>query len=225
MDKRQPFPHSGGVMRRRNSPARRLRGLALLSLLTGLVIGLAGLAPVANAKPAPPTTNSCSGTGCGPCPQNVTWTPFALNTMVIGYSFTIRSAVPTFFVSDARQVSNGLSSPIMVTVTSQQSRTYQVTASVGYTADLLSQLKLNVSVSIQISRTTSIGVNVQATVQPFSSILAEYGMHGYNVTYDATRWITSKDDLRRNVCLNSGTTTGLTTVGPTNVEGWRITQI
>ena len=207
----------------RNSANRR-RGLILVSLLAGVVIGLVGAAPVAVAKPAPPTTNSCSGSGCGPCPQGVTWRSY-LGGLLIGYQYVVRSSTPTFFVSDARQVSNGLSTPITVTVSSQTSRTYTVTTTVGSSVDLLSVLHASVSVSIVSSRTTSIGVTVQATVQPFSSILAEYGMHGYHVVYDATRYFTSSDDLRRNVCLNSGTAVGLTTVGPTVTEGWRITQL
>lgn len=112
-----------------------------------------------------------------------------------------------------------------MTVTSQTSRTHTITTTVGSSVDLLSVFHASISVSIVMSTTTSIGVTVQATVAPFSTILAEYGMHGYSVVYDATTYFTTSDDLSRNICGNAGTQYGLSTVAPTFVQGWRITSI
>jgi hypothetical protein len=106
----------------------------MVGLLVGITSVLVGFAPVASAKSAPPPRpDSCSG-NCGPCPQGVTWHPYVI-LLLETYVYTIHSAVPTFFVSDARQVTNGLDNPITVTVTSQTSRTYTVTATVGYSVD------------------------------------------------------------------------------------------
>jgi hypothetical protein len=198
--------------------------LTVLGLLTGVMVGLFGVAPAA-AQPESMaiSPNSCSGPGCGPCPQNVTWRqngPF-----IFAYEYTIHSATPTFYVSDARQVSNGLDTPVTVTLTSLVSRTFSVTTTVGFAADLTTTLRTNVSVAIVQSTTTAIGVNVQATVPPFGAVLGEYGVHGYSVTYDATPYITTPDDFRNNVCGRSATRHGLTTEAPTYIEGWRISAV
>jgi hypothetical protein len=210
----------------RRSRNRWRRYLTALSLLLGITTALVGLAPVASAKPAPVGIESCSG-NCGPCPQGVTWhtVPGTFGLIYVGYVYVIRSSTPTFYPSDARQVSNGLSTPITVTVSSQTSRTHTVTTTVGFSADLLKVLHTSVSVSIVNTTTTAIGVTVQATVAPFSSILAEYGMHGYDIVYDATQYITTKSDLPNNVCGAGTPQYNLTTVGPTIVEGWRITSV
>jgi len=210
-------------MKLRNAWRRRLTAIGLL---LGITATLVGLAPSANAKPAPPSIESCSGSSCGPCPQGLTWHPYGpFNAFLIGYVYVVYSSTPTFFVSDARQVYNGLSTPITVTVSSQTSRTHTVTTTVGFSADLLKVLHASVSQSIVESTTTAIGVTVQATVQPLSSLLAEYGMHGYNVFYDVTTYITTRSDLSKNVCANNGTKYNQNTVGPTLVEGWRITSV
>lgn len=198
--------------------------LTVLGLLIGVMVGLFGVAPAA-AQPESMaiSPDGCSGPGCGPCPQGVTWRqngPF-----IYAYVYTIHSATPTFHVSDARQVSNGLGSPVTVTLTSLVSRTFSVTTTVGFAADLTTTLRTNVSVAIVESRTTAIGVNVQATVPPFSTILGEYGVHGYSVVYDATPYITTPGDLSRNVCGRSATQSGLRTDAPTHVEGWRISAV
>jgi hypothetical protein len=200
------------------------RRLTAVGLLLSIATALVGLAPVASAKPAQGGIDSCSGSWCGPCPVGVTWRPYLIG-FLIGHVYVVHSSAPTFFVSDARQVYNGLSTPIQVTVSSQTSRTHTVTTTVGSSVDLLKVLQASVSVAIVNSTTTAIGVNVQATVQPFSSILAEYGMHGYHVVYDVTSYITTSSDLKRNVCANRGTQYNQTTVGPTLVEGWRITSV
>jgi hypothetical protein len=154
----------------------------------------------------------------------VTWHS-VFGGIYIGFQYVVHSATPTFFASDARQVYNGLSTPVTVTVNSQTSRTHTVTTTFGYSADLLQVLHTNVSWSIVNSTTTAIGVTVQATVPPSGTILAEYGMHGYNIVYDATRYLTTSSDLSRNICGMGSSQYNLTTVGPTIVEGWRITSM
>lgn len=203
--------------------------LMVASLLIGVVGALIGVAPAsaATARPAGATPNSCVS-GCGPCPQGVTWHvkvwPF-IGAIYTGFVYSVNSATPTFLASDARQVSNGLSTPITVTLTSQVSQTYQITTTTGYANELTDTLTVNVSTAIVASRTTAIGVNVQATVPPLSSILGEYGLHGYNVNYDVTPYISTGQDFPRNVCSRQDTQRGLTATAPTHVEGWRITQL
>jgi hypothetical protein len=214
---------TGPFVRGRSRNGRR-RHLMAVSLLLGIMTVLAvGLAPVASAKPPPITPESCSGSGCGPCPPGVTW-----HNWIFGfkraYQYVIHSAEPTFYVSDARQVYNGLDSPITVTVTATTSHTYTLTVTAGYSVDLLSVLHASVSTTITQSTTTSIGVSVQATVQPYTTLLAEYGMHGYQIVYDVTSWLTTSEDLSHNVCGNLGTQYNQSTVGPTYIEGWRITS-
>jgi hypothetical protein len=66
---------------------------------------------------------------------------------------------------------------------------------------------------------------VTSTTTAISTVLAEYGMHGYDTFYDVTTYVTTTQDLSRNVCGNTGTQYNQYTVAPTIVEGWRLTQV
>jgi hypothetical protein len=204
---------------------RRRRYLTTATLIVGMMTVLLGFAPVASAKPPPTyTPNSCSGSGCGPCPQGVTWHTLAWGFKV-GYVYNVLSATPHFYVSDARRVDNFTANTATVTVTSSTSKTYTLTVTAGYSVDFLKVLHASVSVTITTSTTTAIGVSVQVPVPPFSSVLAEYGMWGYDTYYDVTKYITTSEDLSRNVCGNTGTSYNQFTIAPTYTEGWRITPV
>ncbi|MDG4829467.1 hypothetical protein O7627_09150 [Solwaraspora sp. WMMD1047] len=157
-----------------------------------------------------------------PTDPSIVWTTTvaARNTVVYqGHLFTVTSANRTFIASDGRTVDNGLSSPITATFTSQQSRTYTVITKVGTSAELTSKLQATVSVDIQYSRTTAIGVNAQVTVPAYSRVLGLYGVEVYDVAYTAQRvWM----NLARSKCWDRGTQSD-TTSAPTLVEGWRFT--
>jgi hypothetical protein len=132
--------------------------------------------------------------------------------------FTVVSATPTFFVSDSRFATNTLDAPISVTFTSLAAQTIIVTAAVGSQVKLTEKLQSTVNVTIQSQRTTSVGVNVQANVPPHSSVLGQYGVDGYSVTYDAQTilWY-----WWQNRCYDEGTQRADTNA-PTVTEGWRV---
>nr|MDT0662993.1 hypothetical protein [Micromonospora sp. DSM 115978] len=157
-----------------------------------------------------------------PTDPNIVWTTTvaARNTVVYqGHLFTVSSSNRTFIASDGRTVDNGLSSPIVATFTSQQSRTYTVTTRVGTSAQLTNKLQTSVSVDIVNSRTTAIGVNAQVTVPAYSRVLGLYGVEVYDVAYTAqTVWM----NLPRSKCWDRGTQAA-TTAAPTLIEGWRFT--
>jgi hypothetical protein len=163
------------------------------------------------------------------CPNdpNIVWIlkAFALGRapiiVLVGTYYTIVSSTPTFYVSDARVVENGLDTPVNVTLTSSQSMTFGITVSAGTSSQLVDKLQTTVNVSITAQRTTSIGVAVTATVPEHSWVLGQYGVEGYSIVYDAqTIWKTR--DGRS--CTDQGTQR-TTTAAPTVVEGWRLTAM
>lgn len=201
----------------------RLAVLGVLAALSSAVV----LATPAPASAAPVTPDRCTS-GCVPCPSGVTWHvwfKFGSIRFYEGFQYTIVSATPTFFASDARQVANNLDTDITVTLTSQKSRTFSITTTVGFARELTQQLTINVSTQIVESRTTAIGVNVQATVPPHRSILGEYGVHGYSVVYNVRRWLADNESLPQGICSGGAAQNGLTASAPTFVEGWRISLI
>lgn len=60
---------------------------------------------------------------------------------------------------------------------------------------------------------------------PQSTLLGEYGVQGYNVGYNADTYVTSSKLLRTNSCVLEAAQTGLSTVAPTFIEGWRLTTL
>lgn len=193
------------------APARRLRRLVTCLLLAAgaFVAGLPGTAYA----------------GFSPCPPGVlpASTPGGAQPNLTGgtvYLYTLVSSAPTFNASDSRAVTNGLDSPISATFTSQVSQTFSLSATVGSSVSLFKFLTASVSVSIQSSRTTSIGVSATATVPPHSRVQGDYGVDAFNVTYDmqAYRWVGGL-----NACQISGSPIRVTSNAPTNIEGWRFT--
>lgn len=135
--------------------------------------------------------------------------------------YTLISAIPTFNVSDARSVDNGLDSPISATFKSEQSRTYTITTSAGTTASLMGFLTANVSATITQSRTTAIGVSSTVTVPARSRVLGEYGVDAYIVTYD----VQSYGTLDGKKCNDNGSPVRETRNAPTIIETWRFRLI
>jgi hypothetical protein len=135
-----------------------------------------------------------------------------------GHRYRIVSATPRFLVSDGRAVSNTLDYPISGTATANQTRTFQVTTTVGVAYDLTEQLTINVSVTIMQSRSTMIGVSTSFDVPAHSTVYADYGVHGYDVSYYVEKWRRIGNSAN---CEEWGYYPS-TVTAPTYIEGWQI---
>ena len=100
------------------------------------------------------------------------------------YIYTLVSSTPTFNVADTRIATNNLNEPISVTFTSQQSATYTVSVTASMGASLFGFLSANVSVNVQRSHTTSVGVSTTASVPAHRTARGDYGVHAYTVVTD-----------------------------------------
>jgi hypothetical protein len=197
--------------RRPSAMARRAATLVVTTVLASLVALVVNQAPAAADK----------------CPSGRSWVPVVSGGQFLwyeSYDFALVSSSPTFNVSDSRAAYNQLDTPVGVTFTSSQSRTYTISTSASMQAKLLSWLTATVSRDITQSRTTQVGVSVSATVPPLSGVQADYGVQAYNVTYNV--------HTVRMYFLLSGTTscsdlgTATQTVNaPTTVEGWRVYEV
>lgn len=166
-----------------------------------------------------------------PCPADITeWIRLGIIGHTAywtweGHRFTTQSVTPQFFVSDGRLLDNNTDQPVNYTISSSVSRTYQVTASVGVTANVASYLSSTVSANIQQSRTTSIGVSLTTTVPPHTRLIAEYGVEGYNVSYGIEAWhsahMWNAPPAPGDRCEEWGWYPQ-NTIAPTNIEGWRL---
>jgi len=140
------------------------------------------------------------------------------------YTFTLVAASPTFNVSDSRVAINDLDTPISVTFTSSQSRTFTISATASMTAKLAEWLSLTVSGTITRSRTTQIGVSVTASVAPHTTIQGDYGVQAYNAIYQVhTDEMLIWSNPFHLTCSDLGTAQQSVNA-PTTVEGWRVRQ-
>ncbi|WP_380824622.1 hypothetical protein [Sphaerisporangium rhizosphaerae] len=164
-----------------------------------------------------------------PCPNGITeWKLIAYSRGVAvweGYRFTTLSVTPQFLVSDGQLLDNGTDSPVRYTISSSRSQTFRVAATTGVTATPGPYLTANVSATIEMSRTTSIGVNLETTVPPRTRLIAEYGVDGYNVDYAIEAWRVRKTDGKTPVTGDQCEEWGWYpqhTIAPTHLEGWRL---
>jgi hypothetical protein len=128
------------------------------------------------------------------------------------------SATPQFLVSDGRVLDNGLDRPATFNVTSSISQTYRVAATVGVMSNPQNFLSGSVSVTIEASRTTQVGVSVTTEVPPHSRVIAEYGVEAYAVSYAIEAW----QSLNMNGTCEEWGYYPQSTQAPTNIEGWRL---
>ncbi|MGW3347092.1 hypothetical protein ACWDA3_27625 [Nonomuraea rubra] len=144
-----------------------------------------------------------------------------------GYRFTLLSSTPQFFVSDARQLVNDTDLPVNYTVSSSVSNTYTVEATAGVSVDVGDFLTTTVSTKIVMSRTTAIGASLTVTVPPRTRLIAEYGVEGYDVSYNVDMWLAFVSGKNpppfpaTQQCQVLGTFPQQT-IAPTYVEGWRV---
>ncbi|MFC4534938.1 hypothetical protein [Sphaerisporangium dianthi] len=161
-----------------------------------------------------------------PCPSDpIAWRQTTIGRVAVyeGFRYTAVSATPAFNISDGRVVDNTLDTPIDVTFTSSQSRTWRVviTTTVGSGTELTKYLQTSVSAQIVQERTTSLGVNANFTVAPHTRVTGQYGVQAYDVVYDVQTvraWPAIPNGYTK--CWDQGSQRG-TTNAPTVIEGWR----
>ena len=193
---------------------KRWRNKLLAYVLT------AGLAGTLAAVIAPPAAHAGD---IVPCPGDIQywyrWKPLGrVGWIWEGHRYRIVSATPRFLVGDTRAVTNGLPYPVSATATASQTQTFQVSTTVGVAADLTQQLTYNVSTTITQIFSTMIGVSTSFEVPAYSTVYADYGVHGYDVTYYVEKWHRTNNSSQ---CEEWGYYPSAT-VAPTYVEGWRL---
>lgn len=133
--------------------------------------------------------------------------------------YQLVSASQTFDVADARVVQNALPNDAQATFSSQQSRTFSVTVSIGSTVKVGELVSLTMGVQVVQTQTTAIGVAVTTTVPANTTVLGEYGLHAYDVVFDVQDLY---KDNRHCSAITPKRGTGHT---PTITEGWRFRQL
>jgi hypothetical protein len=194
--------------RARSARRRRWRAVAVAAL-TVLASGTA-------LAVAPGTAHALTRIPC-PTDPTIRWESNSIRSE-IGVRYTVLSATPAFDVVEARSIDNTLSTPISATFRSNLQKSYQVTVTLGTSADFTDKLRSNVSVAIVQSRVTTIGVDAQVQVPAYTRVIGEYGVDVYHVAYEIQR--VERNYPMRTICFDRGTATG-TTVAPTPSEGWR----
>lgn len=168
-----------------------------------------------------------------PCFPDPAWIPvYTIGDTWVYESYTfspVISSTPTFNVSDTRVAINNLTNPINVTFTSSVSRTFTLGVTASMQAKLGKYLLATVSATITVSRTTQIGVSVNAPVPPLAGVKGEYGVQAFNVELDIT---TERMHYQPFVfppvfppmCYSLGTER-VTVNAPTVNEGWLVSPL
>jgi hypothetical protein len=185
-----------------------------IAFVVGIAVATAGtmaaVGPPASADTAIPVVQIA-------CPS---WVPSAVG--VWGQPESVVSASSTFQVADSRVVVNDLDTPVTATFTSQVSRTFTIAVTSGVSFNNLAGfLNINVSSTITSSTTTQIGVSTTATVPAHGSVIGDYGVEAYDVTFNGYVVI------RRSIggCWVNANTMGHSTEftpAPTYIQGWRL---
>jgi hypothetical protein len=98
-------------------------------------------------------------------------------------SYTLISATPRFFPSERRSVTNNLDTPISTKFTTSQSTTFTQTVTIGVNVKVKEFLELTVSSAVTLTRTTASGIEAAVTIPPHSTVTAEYGVDGFDTSY------------------------------------------
>ncbi|WP_327000467.1 hypothetical protein OHA72_35780 [Dactylosporangium sp. NBC_01737] len=189
------------------------RAVAAVSAVAAVATGVAAFPGTAHANDYFGPVVSCPGD------PNIIWKQFSVGRDVLlreGFQYTILSATPKFNVSDSRSVTNNLTTPVQVEFNSIRSQTYTVTVERGTSQQLVDKVNETVSVTVQVQRTSSIGVKASFEVPAMTTVVGEYGVHSYNVSYTARRLLWR---YNKGYCYDQGTVAG-TTNAPTAAEGW-----
>jgi len=152
-----------------------------------------------------------------PCPS---WVPAGVGLW--GLPEYVISANETFRVTESRIVVNDLDAPATATFSSQESHTFSVGATSGFTFNNLAGfLNINVSSTITSSTTTQIGVTASTTVAPHSAVIGDYGVNVYDVTFMG--YLINRRSIGG--CWVHESTMGHEeqfTPAPTFIQGWRL---
>jgi hypothetical protein len=154
-----------------------------------------------------------------PCPS---WVPWQVG--VWGMPEYVISANETFQTTESRIAVNDLDYSITVTFSSQETHTFTIAVTSGVSfSNLLGFLNANVSTTITSTTTTQIGVSTTATVPAHSSVIGDYGVNVYDVTFMG--YVV----MRRSIggCWVKKSTMGHDeqyTPAPTYIQGWRLRE-
>jgi hypothetical protein len=179
------------------------------------------------------TSAQAATLGCNPAAPGWTWTAATyirgLGSGYVGDQVVLTDVTPEFLVSQQLVVVNDTSTTITGTFTSSVAHTYgySVTGSVG--GSLFGVLTATVSTNITNSTTTSIGVSASAPVPPGQSVIGQYGVEAYSVTYTENVYVAYTNNFAPPTSSNttsctlaeSGITSGSATA-PTVLQGWRL---
>ena len=144
-----------------------------------------------------------------------------------GDQYTANSITPTFSVDQQEVVQNGTNTTIMGSFSSTIAKTFTLSATVQVGGSLFGFLTTNVSSSITMSTTATVGVSATAPVPPNSEVIGQYGDAGYNVNFTDTYWESIGDPTSddpyygQGLCGVFSSSTGSVSAPTTNV-GWRV---
>lgn len=146
------------------------------------------------------------------------------------WGWEIKSVTPRFIKSEGRFSTNNTDSPQNVTFTSQESRTvsftttHQATNTVSrqFTFGLTIQTAFQLTRSVTTSTTTTLGVNVAATVPPRSTVQADYGVQVFDIGFIFRNYHRRPWDQP---CRLQGEHGLQTVTVPTTDQGWQVSVI
>jgi hypothetical protein len=180
------------------------------------------------------TPAQAAGTlGCNPAAPGWTWTAATyvagLGTAYVGDQVVLTEVTPEFLVSQQLVVVNGLSTTITGTFTSSVSHTYTYSVGGSVGGSLFGVLTATVSTTITNSTTTLLGVSASAPVPPGQSVIGQYGVDAYYVTYTENVYVAYTNNFapptpsNTTICTlaQSGVTSG-SAIAPTVLQGWRL---
>ena len=185
-----------------------------------LTVGLALATTVVTAiAPTPAFADTAIQVVQIPCPS---WVPGAVG--VYGQPEYVISASENFEVTESRLVRNDTDFEVTASFSSEQSHTFSIAVTSGVTFNnLFGFLNANVSNTITSSTTTTIGVTAETTVPAHTTVIGDYGVDVFSVTFMGYVVI------RRSIggCWVRQSTMGHDqqfTPAPTYIQGWRIRQ-
>lgn len=186
-------------------------------LVVGLAVAVTGV--TATIAPTAASADTAIRVVQIPCPS---WVPSQVGAW--GMPEYVISANETFQTTESRIAVNDLDYSITVTFSSQESHTFTIAVQSGVSfSNLFGFLNANISTTITSSTTTQIGVSTTATVPAHSSVIGDFGVNVYDVTFMG--YVV----YRRSIggCWVNESTMGHDvqyTPAPTYIQGWRLRE-
>jgi hypothetical protein len=229
---------------------RLAAGVALTALASALAVAATPVAAQAGSL------CSASGVTCIPCPTAQVMAEDGLAWYNTGYGvwlpgpaghglttpatdvMQINSYAPTFLVSQEKVVENPSSAVVTATFTSTTSQTFTLTESLSIASGTNSTengfaqtLSETIGVTFAVSYSTSVGVNAAVSVPPDTEVIGEYGVPGYNVSYqlEPVEAIPNGSMTEGGTSLPAGSSCPLggniatgTATAPEPIDGWLV---